>query len=199
MEQNIEKTISEAAKDLFLRKGYQETSMGDIAAAVGLTRPALHYYFRTKERLFQSVFGEILMAFLPKIKEIITSEHQLEDKIRLITDAYFEVLSDMPELPLFIMKEAHRDPDNLLSIAASQNIINLGHSVLEVLGDMMEKGTIRKIPYIEIIYTFYGLTTFPFLSKPAAEKIAGVEPVREELDNRWKECIVSQMLHLLKP
>jgi AcrR family transcriptional regulator len=39
--------------------------MADIAAEVGLTRPAMHYYFRTKERLFQAIFGDILMSFLP--------------------------------------------------------------------------------------------------------------------------------------
>lgn len=67
----MEQKIIQAARETFLKKGYKETNMSDIAAAVGLTRPAMHYYFRTKERLFQTVFGDILESFLPKIKGII--------------------------------------------------------------------------------------------------------------------------------
>ena len=68
----MEQKIIQAAKETFLKKGYKETNMSDIAAAVGLTRPAMHYYFRTKERLFQTVFGDILESFLPKIKGLST-------------------------------------------------------------------------------------------------------------------------------
>lgn len=60
--------------------------MSDIATEVGLTRPAMYYYFRTKERLFQAVFGDILMSFLPKVSSIITSDVPLEEKIGAIAD-----------------------------------------------------------------------------------------------------------------
>ena len=60
----MEQKIIEAAKATFLKKGFKDTNMSDIAAEVGLTRPAMNYYFRTKERLFQAVFGDILMSFL---------------------------------------------------------------------------------------------------------------------------------------
>ena len=52
---NIEQNVIACAHRLFIEKGYVNTSMSDIAAAVGITRPALHYYFRTKERLFRAI------------------------------------------------------------------------------------------------------------------------------------------------
>ena len=48
---NIEQNVIACAHRLFIEKGYVNTSMSDIAAAVGITRPALHYYFRTKAAL----------------------------------------------------------------------------------------------------------------------------------------------------
>lgn len=86
----MEQKIIEAAKVTFLKKGFKETNMSDIAAEVGLIRPAMHYYFRTKERLFQAVFGDILMSFLPKVSDIITSDAPLEEKIGSITDVPYE-------------------------------------------------------------------------------------------------------------
>lgn len=196
---NIETRITEAAKTIFLKKGFKETSMSDIAAAVGLTRPALHYYFRTKERLFQAVFGDILKAFLPRIKDMIQSDLSLEEKLNGIIDSYLEVLMETPELPLFIMKEAHRDVNNLVLIATDNNIMELAGSVFEAIDNEMEAGRMKKIPLIEIVYTFYGLITFPFLSLPAARQICPEETLRAEFEGRWKDNVISQMLHLLEP
>lgn len=49
--EDLEKKIIEAAKELFIENGFAETSMSDIAAKVGINRPALHYYFRTKDKM----------------------------------------------------------------------------------------------------------------------------------------------------
>ena len=62
--EDLEKKIIEAAKELFIENGFAETSMSDIAAKVGINRPALHYYFRTKDKMFQAVFGNIILSFI---------------------------------------------------------------------------------------------------------------------------------------
>ena len=46
--ENLETKIIEVAKQQFIENGFAETSMSDIAAKVGINRPGLHYYFRTK-------------------------------------------------------------------------------------------------------------------------------------------------------
>ena len=48
---DLEARILEVAKTLFVEKGFAETSMSEIAGVVGINRPALHYYFRTKSRM----------------------------------------------------------------------------------------------------------------------------------------------------
>ena len=68
---NIEQTIINTAKQLFIEKGYTDTSMSDIASRAGINRSTLHYYFRTKDRMFQAVFGSIVSAFFPKATAII--------------------------------------------------------------------------------------------------------------------------------
>lgn len=76
----LEYQIIETAKQLFIEKGFVETSMSDIAAKVGINRPTLHYYFRTKDRMFQAVFGSIVMSLLPKVQEIIQQELPFIDR-----------------------------------------------------------------------------------------------------------------------
>ncbi|MBQ2917837.1 MAG: TetR/AcrR family transcriptional regulator [Bacteroidales bacterium] len=195
----MEHKIIEAAKATFLKKGYKDTNMADIAAEVGLTRPAMHYYFRTKERLFQAVFGDILMSFIPQIKESLSADIPLELKISQIVEAYMSVLEDSPTLPVFIVQEINRDIDNIISIALDNNLVELGQSVVNVLNREMEEGRIRKMPLIELGYTFYGLMMVPFLARPAGQMIFGRDSYSPEFLQEWKENVIRQMVYLLKP
>ena len=195
----MEHKIIEAAKATFLKKGYKDTNMADIAAEVGLTRPAMHYYFRTKERLFQAVFGDILMSFIPQIKESLSADIPLELKISQIVEAYMSVLEDSPTLPVFIVQEINRDIDNIISIALDNNLVELGQSVVNVLTREMKEGRIRKMPLIELGYTFYGLMMVPFLARPAGQMIFGRDSYSPEFLQEWKENVIRQMVYLLKP
>ena len=69
--QDMESRVIEAAKRVFVRKGYEATKMGDIALEVGISRTAMHYYFRTKEMLFDAIFGQLMDALLPNIGVIV--------------------------------------------------------------------------------------------------------------------------------
>ena len=195
----MEQKIIEAAKATFLKKGFKDTNMSDIAAEVGLTRPAMHYYFRTKERLFQAVFGDILMTFLPKVSGIITSDAPLEEKIGAIADAYLAILKGNPQLPMFLMKEAMRDFEGFVQMALGININQAGNNIFSAIESEIEAGKIKKVPIIEIFYTFYGLVAMPFLTMPIASHIFGKEQIEELLNERWRTHVVRYMMLLLEP
>ena len=67
----MEPRIIEAAKRVFVRKGYEAATMSDVAAEVGIGRTALHYYYRTKEILFDAIFGQLLSSLLPNIDRVL--------------------------------------------------------------------------------------------------------------------------------
>ena len=101
----LEHQIIETAKQLFIEKGFAETSMSDIAARVGINRPTLHYYFRTKDRMFQAVFGSIVMTLLPKVQDIIKQDLPFIDRINRILDEYVTLFTENPDIPRFICGE----------------------------------------------------------------------------------------------
>lgn len=199
MEQNIEQKIIEAARSTFLKNGYNETNMSDIASEVGLTRPAMHYYFRTKERLFQAVLGDILMDFLPKVKDHIVSDKLLEEKIGAIVGTYLNVLKRNPQLPVFMIREVNRDFGNLLKIALDSNLIATGKEILDAIRSEMEAGRFRKINPVIVCYTFYGLISVPFLAKPIGENVFNISDFHNGFLPQWKENVIRQMTCLLTP
>lgn len=199
MEQNIEQRIIEAAKRAFLKKGYSDTNMAEIAEEVGLTRPAMHYYFRTKERLFQAALGELIQIILPKLRDYITSDLTLEEKITNIVNTYADLLKETPEIPLFIIKEINRDVDNMLSIASDTFIVESARSLKETIQHEIDAGHIKDVPIMDIIYTMYGLMAFPVLARPLGNAIFDTDITDEEFRQRWKNNIINQMIHLLTP
>jgi AcrR family transcriptional regulator len=58
-ERNVEQEIIEAARKVFIAKGYGLAKMRDIAAEAKINIAMLHYYFRSKENLFNIIFEDI--------------------------------------------------------------------------------------------------------------------------------------------
>mgnify|MGYP000554928664 CR=1 FL=1 len=85
--ENLEDRIVDVAKDVFLENGFEMTSMSDIAAKVGINRPTLHYYFRTKERMFRAVLAPIFETFMPKVQTLLAGD--IRKNSRRISDYFF--------------------------------------------------------------------------------------------------------------
>lgn len=114
---DLERQIIETAQQLFIEKGFAGTSMSDIAATVGINRPTLHYYFRTKDKMFKAVFGSIVISLMPKIHDIIKLDIPFVDRMGMVLDEYIELFTKAPYLPKFICGEIQRDVNHLLEAA----------------------------------------------------------------------------------
>src|SRR5215831_5817845 len=105
---NTEKRILAAAKKVFLTKGMDGARMQDIADAAGINKALLHYYFRSKEKLFEKIFTEAMSGLFPKINSILESEQTVFEKIEMICGEYIDQIQQTPYLPMFILSEAGR-------------------------------------------------------------------------------------------
>ena len=198
--ENLETKIIEVAKQQFIENGFAETSMSDIAAKVGINRPGLHYYFRTKERMFQAVFGEIVLFLLPKIQDIVLQKDKpVTERVGGVIDAYFEVFSENPRLPVFVMRESNRDVNHLINTLAD---LRLERNFLEIarsLQDEMDSGRLKPVPLRFVFFTFYSLLIMPFVMKDlCASLFLEKGESFEEMFARWKPYIVMQMDNLLR-
>lgn len=109
----MEPRIIEAAKRVFVRKGYEAATMSDVAAEVGIGRTALHYYYRTKEILFDAIFGQLLSSLLPNIDRVLGEKSTMLEKMPVIVDLYMGIVRANPMFPNFVVGELNRDPERL--------------------------------------------------------------------------------------
>lgn len=195
----LEAKIIATAQRLFIEKGFAETSMSDIALETGINRPALHYYFRTKERMFHAVFGPIVLSFLPRLSGIIQQKDKsLPDRIKEIVDVYSHIFVENPNLPLFIVREMQRDPEHLLRVLRSLQVESYLQPLLGALREAMgeERWNSFSLPFL--FYTFYGLLAVPFLTKGMGmQMFFKTEDEFKGMLSRWKPYVVRQLVALL--
>jgi AcrR family transcriptional regulator len=160
--------ILEAAKREFIQNGLKGTSMQQIADAAGIHKSLLHYYFRSKEKLFAAVFSAAFNQFLPKLFEIATSDATIFVKIERIVDKYIDLLMENPFLPVFILHEINRNPDRMYELM-KQSGIDLG-LVREGLISERDRELIRPVNPVHLMVNTIALCIFPVAARTLLEK-----------------------------
>lgn len=199
---DVESRILKAAEQVFTRKGFEATTMGDIANEAGIGRTSLNYYFRTKEMLFEAILGNLMGMILPNITQIVDEETPYQDKIRKIIRLYLQTIRKNDAMPLFVINEFHRDPQHLFRAVVKDPVRIMPIVRLrQFVEEGMERGTLRKIPIIDLVSTLVSLVAFPFLiRRPLTEVfLNGREENFEEFLDRRTDFIYGILEQLLNP
>lgn len=198
---STESRIIDAAKSLFIEKGYAETSMSDIAARAEINRPALHYYFRTKGKMFHAVIGDIVSAIVPRVYELLMQRGlPIADRIEGVIDAYFALFKQNPRLPMFILREMNRDAGMLIDTITRLHLKEKLETVILSIENEMESGKLNRIPVRFLFFNFYGMLLTPFLAQDlVCTALLEDGETFDQMLAKWKPCIMQQMLNLLQP
>jgi TetR/AcrR family transcriptional regulator len=165
-----EEKILEASKNVFLLKGFEGARMQEIADEAGINKSLLHYYFRTKEKLFEMVFENAVSKMIPNLFGILNSDISLFEKIEKFFEVHIGFLQSNQFLPTFIMHEINQNPKKVIRIFAEQTKdlpMKFGFQIMEEI----EKGNIVKLDPFQLIINMVSLSVFPFAAKPLVEHI----------------------------
>ncbi|GGW61688.1 TetR family transcriptional regulator [Winogradskyella epiphytica] len=164
-DENTEEQILDAAKDIFQSKGMDGARMQEIADKAGINKAMLHYYYRSKQLLFEAVFKNAFSLLAPQLNAILNDDSSLEDKIKNFTKDYTSFMMKHPYLPNFIIQELNRNEDFILKIKENTAFPNL-KKFKEKVDDEISKGLIKPIDADQLFVNIIALNIFPFLGKP---------------------------------
>jgi AcrR family transcriptional regulator len=198
VEKNTENQILEAAKKVFLEKGMAGARMQEIADAAGINKSLLHYYYRSKDKLFLAVFRFAVLQFLPGIQEMITSDIHFEEKIRRFVHRYIDILLENPFVPMFIIQEIQRDPDRLFNAFVDAGI--KPDEILRQFKKAVDDDEIRDIDPRDLVVNLLSLCIFPVAAKPVMQRLLtdnNSDAYREFIEKR-KETVPEFILNAIK-
>ena len=172
---STEQKILEAAKKVFIQKGLDGTRLEEIATEAGINKALLHYYFRSKEKLFETIFDQISGKVVPDFTAILESKSPIEDKIERIVHTYIDFVSENPQLPLFLITELNRNPQRMKEILShTHNFAKIQQFAFQMITEM-QVGRIKSFNPLHLILHIVSLCIFPFIAKPVLQAIMQVE------------------------
>jgi len=163
--ENNEHKILEAAKTIFQKKGMAGARMQEIADSAGINKALLHYYYRSKQMLFEAVFFQAFGLIAPKLGEVLNSEISLFDKIKLFTKGYISFAIAHPYLPRFIIQELNQNPDFAEKLIQHNSFPNIDIFKNQI-ETAVKNGKIRAISPEQLFINIMSLTVFPFIGAP---------------------------------
>ncbi len=165
MSSETELKIVEAARNVFHRRGFHGARTQDIAKEAGINKAMLHYYFRTKDQLFEAVFREAVIKIFPHILKILNGDEPLEEKITRFIHDYIDLLSAHPYLPGFILHEITSNPEGLKKLLTSEFHFAPQKFLGQFQQGVAEGRYIPMAPH-QFLISLLGVCVFPFVAKP---------------------------------
>lgn len=196
---STEQKIFDAAHEIFTQKGMDGAKMQEIADKAGINKALLHYYYRSKEKLYEAVVKAVMAKALPTDRQVIESELPLEEKITRFIDFYIGLISKNTFIPLFIISEINKHPDHFFENVMPKQLPQ-PEIFFRQVQDEVAAGRIRPIDPRHLIIHIISLCIFPFLGKPLMRMLLGLSPeeMKKLLDQRKQE-VTSFVLAGLKP
>jgi len=195
---NNEENILEAAKTVFQRKGMTGARMQEIADEAGINKALLHYYYRSKQMLFEAVFFQAFSLIAPKLGAILNSEIGLFDKIRHYTLGYISFAIAHPYLPKFIIQELNQNPDFAQKLIHHNNFPNIDIFKNQI-ETAIKNGKIRAIEPDQLFINIMALTVFPFIGAPLLKGFAKIEDdAYDVLLNERKTQVADFIINAIK-
>lgn len=175
LDASTESRIKDAARAVFLRKGYSATRTRDISEEAGINLALLNYYFRSKEKLFGIIMYETMFEFLQNMTVVFNDEKtSLQEKVEIMAAMYIDKIIENPNVPLFIISELRNDVTGFLEKLPVANMI-VNSSLIKQHAEAVANGKINEPNPLHFIMNLMSLIMFPFMGSHLIKKLGNLE------------------------
>lgn len=183
--QSTVKKIILIASDLFARKGYRATRLDDIAQEMGMTKPALYYYFKNKHQILLSIFNEIMNIYTGSAMNIMIKEDlDPTTKFRFLIEKHAEaILNNQAYTTIFFHEQSELNEDERIEFRG--RVRHYEKAFETVYRDGVNKGVFKDLNPKIVIKAIFGT-------------INGLYTLSETLNHSAREEIIITYLKILE-
>ena len=166
--QKTEDKIMQAAKDIFGRKGKSGARMQEIADKAGINKSLLHYYYRSKDKLFGAVFQFAFTKFAPNLFKTLEESDDIFVVLEIFISKYLEIINKNPFIPMFILNEVNNKDTGLIVRILRDSGMNV--DIFEKLVHKeIKNGRIKNVNPKNLLINILALCVFPYIGRPLIE------------------------------
>lgn len=177
-----EEQILHAAMQVFVEKGRHGARMQEIADRAGVNKAMLHYYFRSKDNLYATIFRMVLQRYAREFQLSIDASAGMETILHGFIDGFIEMLNHHPRLPMFIARELSEGGGivgRVVGEMIEEGIFTAPRTLLRIIEERRDRGEIENVDdAIQFVITVLGGCVYFFIAEP----LIGVIFPTEETD-----------------
>jgi TetR/AcrR family transcriptional regulator len=172
---------------LFGKRGYQGTSLDAVAAAAGVRKQTLLYYFPTKDSLLEACVAETSQRVASALAEALEAETAGSHKAEAVVHTLFRLAEEWPEFPQFVREASRLGPEVIESFAAVLD--PLRQRALAFLSRGMLEGQIRRQDPALLLFTLYTAVVGSITEAGVLRAVVGEDRGRTALQRREREVL----------
>lgn len=191
--------ILSAALDEFHQNGFKGARTSRIAERAGISRTMLHYYFNTKEALFEAVLNKTFGAVLPHLTKMASGELFIFEFLEQLVEVISDMLEENPGLPSFVVNLMNENPQLILNITSFQDE-RTPDLVENLLAPARQMGKVRPdVRGEDLLINVWALCSTPYLLAPyiAAKEKRDSEAMRQ-FNRARRKTILEFIFHAIK-
>jgi len=170
IEKETDERIYEAARDVFHERGFDGARMQEIANRAGINKALLHYYYRSKDLLFEKVYQAAAKKLIPNVVESLRGGDPLPLKVENFVSGYIDTLRANPYMPGFILHELNRNPVRLQKFLPKMVEQMLGPFLAELKHEINEGNLPQQDPR-HFVVNMFSMCVFPFVARPMLQLV----------------------------
>jgi AcrR family transcriptional regulator len=190
VERSTRERVVLSAVELFAKKGFEATSMREIAEAAGVTKPMIYYHFKNKEDLYFSILDTSLDRFTQTVRAAVEGEAPPEEKLQKIVATYVRHFEEENDIFRLVNREVMGGGKHLDYIV-DKYFSKLHSGISGVIARGSREGTFKGVdPYMAAL-SVIGIILFYFNERRAINRLAGEEAQVEKMIDSLKSHILT--------
>lgn len=199
-----EEFILKTAMDVFVEKGWHGAKTQEIADRAGINKAMLHYYFRSKEKLYERILEMVFKKYFKQLNEIFKTEDDLETVLSSFIDKYLDILNKNSKVPLFMVRElaaGGKTINRVIKKCLEDGRLKFPAEFLGILQKEKDKRNIAEVDPVQFMLTLIGSCVYFFIAKPVFKAFLD-QPADLDSDaflEQRKEALFNILYYGLKP
>lgn len=150
--------LIDAAVDLIARRGYRGTSLKEIARELGVSEPALYYYFRSKEEMLFTIYMDTLTTALKDVRGIRQGVGTPEQKLRRAIGRFTQVVTEQKMFVIFFREKDELSHANWTRITRGER--RFIAAISAIVDDGIRDGSFKPMPPTVVTFALLGMAAW---------------------------------------
>lgn len=138
--QDRKKSILKAAREIFFRKGFMDSTVEEIAAKCGLAKGTIYLYFKSKEDIYVSIMAEGLNLLKKDMEKVSGLDLRSDRLIGVLVHGYYDFYKRNKKYFRMMFLSSQPDVRSSVSEGLLNNSIAVGNDCIQIVSDVIKKG-----------------------------------------------------------